>query len=175
MKVAKIDAADGRIVEILELEQDALDQLADADEAHKYLAAGQQPALESGEVAPRWFVCDLGSGRIVERPFKVLVLGADDVLEAVEERSSSQNLPAHLVDLRPLGGECDREPGRYRWNRELRQLEPLKRAAQRPAAAGGVSLERALVEFFRSCDSAGVKLPAATRAWIEQQKRGGMA
>lgn len=106
--------------------------------------------------------------------FKALEVDENDVLlgivsfRADEYPLGGKPLPPRYIDLRPHGGDCDRAPGAYRWNRELGTLEPLKSTARRPK--GGVSLEQALTDFLKGCERGGVTLPASTAAWLKQQE-----
>lgn len=62
------------------------------------------------------------------KSFKALLLDERDVLRAVVELADESELTERHVDFRPHGGECDRKPGEYRWDREKKQLRPLSRA-----------------------------------------------
>ena len=154
---------DGRILAVLEGQNEARGESPGAQELEVNVTDAELAGAKSGHFA---FI--RGSG-FVELPFRAMLLGAGDILEEVVELKSSAELTERHVDLRPLGGDCDRAPGAYRWNRERQALEPLKSAAQRPR--GGVDLETALADFFRGCSDSGVKLPASTAAWLKQQEK----
>lgn len=154
-RVAKL-AEDGRVIEINERDADSIlaeneVELSDAD----------------GQVVALFWRFDAEARAFVELPFRAMVLDADGVLREVQTLESSAELTPVHIDLRPLGGDCDREPGHYRWDAEGRQLVPLKRSERRPSS-GAPDLERALADFWLKL---GVdKLPASTRAWVEQYR-----
>jgi hypothetical protein len=140
MKVAKINQEDGKVLEILEVDDAAIGECVLLAPADVILGPESENVVVAG--AWRW-----DGERFVELPFKAMLLGAGGILEAIEELPSSAHLRPNHVDLRPYGGDCDNEPGKYRWDAELEQLVPLGRFAQ-PSAAAGVSLEEALAQLL---------------------------
>jgi hypothetical protein len=149
MKIAKINLETGEVLEVHGLEALRTDE---------ELAEDERAAPES--VAPRTHRWD-GTG-FVELPFKALQLDADGILEAIVTLERSAELTARHVDLRPLGGDCDREPGQYRWDGA--QLVPLKVSALK-RAPGGVSLEQAFAALLDQAERAGVKMNDTLMVW----------
>src|SRR4026209_561264 len=98
MKVAKINKEDGRVLEVLEI-----NELADES---RLFGEDEIPLNSDQEVAAgvhRW-----DGDQFVEPPFKAMLLGAGGVREAVVELASAAELSPEHVDLRPYGGGCDR-------------------------------------------------------------------
>lgn len=101
-------------------------------------------------------------------PFKALLLDADGVLEDVVELASGAPLTDRHVDLRPFGGDCDRQPGRYRWDRERQTLVPVNLAIGAPAR-GGVTLEQAFAALLEA--NPQLKHSAPTMLWLAEFRR----
>jgi hypothetical protein len=77
----------------------------------------------------------------VTKPFKALRLDERDVFVELVTLDSEAQLTERHVDLRKRGGDCDRRPGEYRWDRKSGSLVPLPR--QQRAVSGKPTLEQA--------------------------------
>jgi hypothetical protein len=102
-----------------------------------------------------------------KKPFKALLLDEADVLVAVVELADEAGLTDRHVDLRPHGGECDCAPGQYRWDRQMKRLEPLPRFRRVPAE-GVPSLEQVVHAFIT-----GGKDAPAVKAWVAHYEQNG--
>jgi hypothetical protein len=140
IKVAKI-AEDGKVLSIEERELLEVPGLAGVP-----LAADEVELSDAdGAVVVAAWRFDDKLREFLELPFKAMLLDEEGVLLDVVVLRSSAELTAQHVDLRPLGGDCDREPGKYRWDGT--QLVPLKHVEQRSAPAG-YSLEAAFAQLL---------------------------
>ena len=92
--------------------------------------------------------------------FKALLLDERDVLRAVVELADASELTERHVDLRPHGGDCDRKPGEYRWDREKKCLQLLPQ--QQRASLARPTLEQAFA--FHLLKKAMLPAPAADLA-----------
>jgi len=92
-----------------------------------------------------------------KKPFKALLLDERDVLRAVVDVADASELTPLHVDLRPHGGQCDRKPGEYRWDRKKLCLLPLPK--QQRAVQGRPTLEHAVA--FMLLKKAMLPSPAA--------------
>lgn len=101
------------------------------------------------------------------QPFKALLLDDADVLVAIETLADEAALTDRHVDLRPYGGECDRNPGEYRWDREKSALIPLPRFKRVPAE-GVPSLEQLVYAFIT-----GGKSAPAVKVWVAHYEASG--
>ena len=108
-----------------------------------------------------------GAQAPAQKPFKAMLLDEAGVLVSVVELASADELTPLHVDLRPLGGDCDNEPGKYRWDREQQRLVPLARF-QRAPAAGVPSLEQVVYAFIT-----GGKSSPLVKAWLEHYEKSG--
>lgn len=100
------------------------------------------------------------------KPFKALLLDERDVLRGVVDIADEAQLTPLHVDLRPHGGECDRKPGEYRWDREKKCLMPLPKLQR--AKEGRPSIEMALAFDLLARNAADPKaLPEVVLAWLD--------
>lgn len=100
--------------------------------------------------------------------FKAMVLDERGVYVAKVELEDGAEIPPRHVDLRPLGGDCDRPFGQYRWNLESRCLEPLPR--QQRAVEGRPTLEQAIAfDLLGRWERAAASVPDVTLAWLDDR------
>jgi hypothetical protein len=101
-----------------------------------------------------------------KKPFKALLLDERDVLRAVVELADESELTERHVDLRPHGGECDRKPGEYRWDREQKTLRPLSRTAR--AVQGRPSSDQAMAfDYLLRWKADQASVPEVCLAWLD--------
>lgn len=98
--------------------------------------------------------------------FKAMVLDERDVLRGVVELESEAELTPRHVDLRPYGGDCDRKPGEYRWDRQQKCLMPLPRPQR--AREGNPTLEVAYAfDLLSRWVTAPAAIPEVALAWLD--------
>ncbi len=101
--------------------------------------------------------------------FKALLLDERDVFVALVELDDETQITNRHVDLRPFGGDCDNPVGEYRWNRDLKTLEPLPR--QQRSRAGRPTFEQAVAfDYLNRWDLARADpsaLTAVSLAWLD--------
>lgn len=144
--IAVISKEGQRILELhLLADEDPGIELDNEGSVQRVITLADDEAIERAQSG--FFGVRIETGELFELPFRALLLDDEDVLIAVDDLQSSDDLLERHVDLRPHGGDCDNAPGLYRWDREQSQLVPLKRTAQRSKPAG-VSLEAAFAQLL---------------------------
>lgn len=98
--------------------------------------------------------------------FKAMRLDERDVMVAIDELDDETELSARHVDLRPFGGDCDRRPREYRWNREHQCLEPLPRHQR--AVAAEPTLEMALAfDLLKRWEQDATRISDVSLQWLD--------